>query len=214
MATTKPVLIRKYPLPFLLSVPEKSASDRLRPVLIFLHGYQEGPPTEIEAALTIHGPLSPRSSPFARAEFIVGAPQLPIRGDLWGSHAEVVCAVAQYAQEIEGGDPHQTYLTGFSFGGNGVFDVALLYPNLWAALWPVDPTRVPASALGLPVWLSCGAAARPSRRGFIERLHLKAPQFKDQDHVFCDEDLDHVATATSAYGGDTVYRWLLAHHRD
>jgi predicted peptidase len=210
-------LISDLALPFLLSLPRtaKPGADQggQRPVLCFLHGYLEGVPTEIFAGLSAHGPLSPRSSPLAGGEFIVAAPQLPARGDLWRSYADAVCEIVGYVQATCNGDPRRTYLTGFSYGGNGVLDLALFAPSLWAALWPVDPTRVPAADPGLPVWLSSGAAARPSAPGFIERLQLTGAEAGLGDRVYLDEGLDHVGTASSAYGTDRIYRWLLARQR-
>jgi hypothetical protein len=214
MGTTNLALNRHLLLPFLLSVPQLLPNglkkDGPTPVLIFLHGYMEGSPTEIFAGLTAHGPLSPNSSPLATSDFIIAAPQLPTRGDLWGSYADVVRDIARYVHAVSGGDPLRTYLSGFSYGGNGVFDIALQYPSVWTALWPVDPTRVPVSDPGLPIWLSSGAASRPNALGFIERLHVRALGTGDDARVSLDEGRDHVGTATSAYRSDSIYRWLLS----
>jgi predicted peptidase len=209
-------LINECALPFLLSLPEPSpdaAAAGKRPVLCFLHGYMEGPPTEIVAGLTAHGPLSRLASPLAAQEFIVAAPQLPARGDFWRLHPDAVRDILLYVHNNFGGDPARSYLTGFSYGGNGVLDVALVYPELWAALWPVDPTRVPVSDPGLPLWLSSGEASRPGRHGFVERLQLKEGGTGGGERVYVDDGLDHVGTATNAYRSDSVYRWLLSKSR-
>jgi poly(3-hydroxybutyrate) depolymerase len=206
------ILNKKLALPFLLSVPDSVKSGRC-PVLCFLHGLDEGPPTDIYAGVTAHGPLSPRGSSLAATEFIVIAPQLPVRGDRWHSYGDAVCEITNWVHDEYSGDRQRTYLTGFSFGGNGVFDIALLAPSMWAALWSVDPTRVPASDPGLPVWLSAGAASRWNNAHFVERLRLKPLLDDADDRVFVDEGLDHVGTATSAYKNDQVYRWLLSKGR-
>lgn len=207
-------IVSKLSLPFLLSMPsgEPGAGKQApRPVLLFLHGYEEGAPTEIYLAVTAHGPLKPGSSPLATRDFIIAAPQLPTRGDAWSLHAKGVSEIVSYLYSECGGDPRRSYLTGFSFGGNGVFDVALHDPSLWAALWSVDPTRVPEADPGLPVWLSSGAACRPRGRGFMERLRLQPPGGGGEvDRGYVDAGLDHVGTATSAYNSDTVYQWLLS----
>lgn len=45
-------------LPYLVAAPaSRRAKDRLRPVLCFLHGYEEGAPSELRTGLTRHGPL-------------------------------------------------------------------------------------------------------------------------------------------------------------
>lgn len=108
-------------------------------------------------------------------------------------------------------DPARTFLTGFSFGGNGVFDLALMQPGSWAALWPVDPTRVPPQDPGRPVWFSSGEISRLRAGSFIRRLRLEPIQGAGPgDRVYEDRGADHVGTARLAYRDDRVYRWLLS----
>ncbi|HEY0036641.1 MAG TPA: hypothetical protein VGB66_08145 [Longimicrobium sp.] len=170
---------------YLLSVPDGAPSGP-RPVLCFLHGYDEAAPTEIFEGVTRHGPLRPGSDGSAMQQMIVVAPQLPAAGDIWRRYADVVRDIVSRVQAEHGGDPARTYLTGFSFGGNGVFDLALCQPGFWAALWPVDPTRVPGGDPGLPVWMSSGEvsprggpvhrAAEPgARRGPAGRPRVRGP---------------------------------------
>lgn len=200
------------PLPYLLSA---APADEPRPVLCFLHGYDEGPPAEIVAALTKHGPLRPDGAPDALRDFLVVAPRLPARGDLWHRNADAVLRIVREVHARHGGDPARTYLTGFSFGGNGVLDLALAQPEVWAALWPVDPTRVPPRDPGRPVWLSVGEVARYSRSGFIQRLRLReADADPDGERLYTDRGEDHVGSATSAYREARIYRWLLSHRLD
>jgi hypothetical protein len=203
-------LIEGAALPYLLSLPEGEPSAK-RPILCFLHGLDEGAPTGIYTGITRHGPLRLQSSPRATREFIVLAPHLPGRGDLWRFHADAVLEIVRQVQSSHAGDPQRTYLTGFSFGGNGVFDLALWESSMWAALWPVDPTRVPEQDPGLPVWLSSGQVSRFGRREFMERLRLSPlGTAGSDDRVYLDEGLDHVGTAASAYKDDRIYEWLLA----
>ena len=211
-------LVESAPLPYLVSVPGTSAVPAIPlPVLCFLHGYDEGAPTEIRDALTRHGPLRPDSWPGAVERCIVVAPQLPTRGDLWHRHTDAVVQVVAEVQHAHGGDRTRTYLTGFSFGGNGVFDLALLHPDRWAALWAVDPTRPPARPLAHPVWLSVGALARPRKAAFIRAMALRAadesPEGGDEDRLYRDQGADHVGAATLAYRDERIYRWLLARRR-
>ncbi|HEX2189375.1 MAG TPA: hypothetical protein VHG51_10780, partial [Longimicrobiaceae bacterium] len=106
-------------------------------------------------------------------------------------------------------------LTGFSFGGNGVFDLALAQRGFWAALWAVDPTRVPVDDPGRPVWLSFGEVARFRKQGFVQALQLRdagAAAVPGGDRFYTDRGEDHVGSATSAYREERVYRWLLSRH--
>lgn len=204
-------VVEDGPLPYLVSRPK---AQGMHPVLFFLHGYDEGPPTPIEEGVTRHGPLAPTASPAATATAIVVAPQLPQKGDLWFRHPDDVETIVSRVQEQHGGDPDRTYLTGFSFGGNGVFDLALARPHLWAALWSVDPTRVPDRDAGCPAWLSSGEISRRRAKAFIERLRLARWESGEPgDRVYVDRGLDHVGTASAAYEDDRIYAWLYAHRR-
>ncbi len=182
-------------------------------MLCFLHGYDEGPPTPIQQGLMRHGPLRPTSSLQATTSFIVIAPQLPARGDLWYLYAHAVQEIVQQVRALHHGDPARTYLTGFSFGGNGVFELALKQRVLWAALWAVDPTRVPEDDPERPVWLSSGEISRRRQHSFIQRLHLDPVHNGTAgERVYVDQGEDHVGTATLAYADDWIYSWLLSHH--
>lgn len=205
-------LVEDSPLRYLLSVPRTSgAAPQGRPVLCFLHGYDEAAPLEIHRALTRHGPLRPGSAPAALTEFVGVAPQLPAPGDVWRRHAAEVREIVERVQREHGGDPDRTYLTGFSFGGNGVLDLALEQPRFWAALWPVDPTRVPREDPRRPVWLSFGEVARYRKEGFIQALGLRPADPEPRgDRLYLDEGQDHVGSATLAYRDDRIYEWLLS----
>lgn len=204
-------LVEVRPLRYLLSVPPGAAEGERRPVLCFLHGYDEAVPLDIRQALTRHGPLKPGSASRAMREFIVIAPQLPQAGDIWHRYSDAVLQIVTEVQTMCHGDAEQTYLTGFSFGGNGVFDLALSQPALWAALWAVDPTRPPKQDPRRPVWVSVGAAARLRLEGFAQALGLEAAGGPQQgNRLFLDEGGDHVGSATRAYADDRIYQWLLS----
>lgn len=209
MTDTDLRIIDAVPLRYLLSLPRGGETAEPRPVLVFLHGYNEGAPTELRAGLTLHGPLR-EGNPSVVGEFIVVAPQLPEQGDLWRAWDDEVRDIVLRVQAEHGGDPRRTYLTGFSYGGNGVFDIALLQPSVWAALWSVEPTRAPERDPGLPVWLSSGELTRRRQSGFTNTLHLERADTEPfGDRICTDEGLDHVATATHAYQDERIYRWLL-----
>lgn len=202
-------LIDTLPLRYLLTVPDDGGREP-RPVLCFLHGYDEGAPTPIHAALTRHGPLHPDAAARLSAGFVVVAPQLPTRGDIWFRYATDVLALLRDVQGRHGGDPQRTHLTGFSFGGNGVFDLALAEPGFWAGLWAVDPTRVPSVDAGVPIWLSLGEISRRLRARFVEALALQpANATPAGERVWADEGLDHVGAARHAYADPQIYDWLL-----
>jgi hypothetical protein len=208
-------LITAAPLPYLLSVPDGIVpANGAWPVLCFLHGYDEGAPMPIRQALTRHGPLRPTSAQMATSEFLVVAPQLPGRGDLWPGYAHSVQQIVLEIQNQHHGDPCRTYLTGFSFGANGVLDLPLRQPRFWAALWPVDPTRLPEKDPDLPIWLSLGEISRHRRDEYTRRLGLEPlPGGTGGDRVCTDQQQDHVKTSILAYQDHRIYDWLLSKQR-
>jgi predicted peptidase len=202
------------PLRYVLSRPARPRSETGPPaVLCFLHGYGEAAPLDLLEGVTRHGPLRTDSDWRLSEEFTVIAPQLPEAGDHWRRYADAVADIVREVQQVHGADARHTYLTGFSYGGNGVFDLALAQPDLWAALWPVDPTRLPERDPGRPVWLSIGAAARPKSAQFIEALGLQpADPMATGERLYTDEGLDHTGCAEMAYRTDQIYEWLLMRH--
>ena len=202
--------VEEGPLRYIIAVP-KGRPSAGHPVLFFLHGYDEGAPLDIQDALTRHGLLRPGNAVRALKEFIIVAPQMPTRDDVWHRYADTVRVILRHVYQRHEGDPTRTYLTGFSFGGNGVFDLALLQPDTWAALWAVDPTRVPARDPQRPVWLSFGEVARHRKGGFIRALDLQpVVESADAERVYLDEGADHVGSATLAYQDARIYAWLLS----
>lgn len=201
-------------LPHLSRPAPSDAPSGPWPLLCFLHGYDEGSPMPIRQALTRHGPLAAGSAPVATARFLVLAPQLPAQGDCWYQYAGAVEALVRRVQADHTGDPRRAYLTGFSSGGNGVFDLALVQPDPWAVLGPVDPTRVPEADPGLPVWLSSGEVSRYRAGEHIRRLRLEPPTAAEPgERVYADQGQDHVGTARLAYQDGRIYRWLLSQER-
>lgn len=192
------------------------------PLLCFLHGFGEAAPLELVTAMTLHGPLRGGNPAASIDGFVIVAPQLPVAGDLWQAQADAVREIVLLEAGRCGCDAARLYLTGFSYGGNGVFDLAILQPDVWAALWPVDPTRPPPMRIRAPLWLSLGDIARREVGAYVERLGLQsadavlqgfAQQAGAGAHVWEDEGLDHVATATSAYRNERIYRWLQRQRR-
>lgn len=205
-----PRLVDAQPLRYLLSVPP-GPERRGRPVLCFLHGYDEAAPLDIHKALTRHGPLGKGCPPAALERFIVVAPQLPVPGDIWYRFADAVWGIVEEVRLTFMADPGRTYLTGFSFGANGVFDLALVRGGFWAAIWPVDPTRIPDADPGCPVWMSFGEVSRRCKNGFIQALALvPAREEPSGERVYLDQGQDHVGSALLAYRDDRIYDWLLS----
>jgi hypothetical protein len=218
-----PVFIRQYhSFQCLLSVPPHTATaSALRPVLVFLHGRDEASPPlpgsspNIMEKLTLHGPLATSSAKIGINDFVVVAPQLAAPGgDVWSKHKVTVADLARNVAADHGGDLTRMYLTGFSYGGNGVLSLGQDPSGPWAALWAVDPPAVPAGCPPCPVWLSAGRYAHPQAAAFTSILRLQqAAAASSTASVYDYVAPGHGETAQLAYADPRVYLWLLTHRR-
>src|SRR5207253_7274726 len=110
--------LRHGALPYLFGTGAGVAGSG-RPLLVFLHGYDEGRPTEIWRASSRHGPLRSEYDSSLFGDLLIAAPQLPARGDIWGRYSKHFAAVVVQLHDEVKADPRRTYLTGFTFGGTG-----------------------------------------------------------------------------------------------
>jgi predicted peptidase len=199
---------------YVVSLPDAHSSDSGPwPVIVFLHGVGEAAgKIEINEAARRHGPLHADNESRVN-EFIVVFPQLPNKGgNVWGydKHASAVEAIREAVVSDFHGDPKRFYLTGFSYGANGVFRIANRHPNYWTALWPVDATDDFSKAPDCPIWLSYGAANKAVNQKTRLNLKLEDAKLNPQgNRVYSYKGLDHVATARDSYCRDEVYKWLL-----
>lgn len=202
------------PLRYLVAVPNLPRTETgILPVLCFLHGNDEAAPLDIREAAERFGPLRDDAYWRAGEDFVVVVPQLPQAGDHWHRYADAVRTCVSEVQDRYGTDPIRRYLTGFSYGGNGVFDLGLAQPDFWAALWAVDPTRVPQQDPQQAVWLSIGAAARRQSERFVSCLGLEPGNpMASGRRLYLDEGRDHTETAVLAYRTAKIYDWLLDQH--
>jgi poly(3-hydroxybutyrate) depolymerase len=162
----------------------------------------------IAEALTRHGPLNPHSAAIATDGFILVAPQLPAPGgDVWATRSDTIAKLAVDVVGKNRGDRSRLYLTGFSFGGNGALEIGARKPKLWAALWPVDPTRAAPPPGDQAIWVSAGARSRAHAERFAGFMTPESGTRR----VLHDAGLNHIETAANAYQGSAVYNWLLAH---
>jgi hypothetical protein len=215
-----PILKDKYVLPCVVSLPDVYAqgSGPWR-VLCYLHGAGEaaaytGPGEQhkdIFAALQAHGPLRLGSS-LPASDFIVLIPQLPgPGGDVWIDYAACLDEILSAANAEFNADLHHAYLSGFSYGANGVLDIGDRQEGRWAALWPVDATRpFEQNPKRPPVWLWYGRDTRDENEETSEGLLEIDPTeiCPNADKIVSKTGRGHVSTAVSAYQDRRVYMWL------
>jgi predicted peptidase len=142
---------------------------------------------------------------------------------VWKERANEVAAIACSAVDTYEGNRSQIYLTGFSYGGNGVLDIGSLRTDVWAALWPVEPTRWepvdpklnPVNIPDQPIWVSAGERARKNHASFTGDWSTVDMDWNypvpNPHRVYEDKGLNHPDTATEAYRNPYIYNWLLTH---
>jgi predicted peptidase len=226
-------------LRYLLYLPAKfkDLPEKRWPVLCFLHGAGEaakdsdGQEQPIEKLMD-HGTPPWHceiNSPLIR-DFIVISPQLPARGRWKQTDFERVQPILRTIYDGFRGDTERTYLTGFSYGGEAVFDFVIWAEELaqkepsrkvsWAALWPVDDANDQARA-SCPVkriWLHFGAWKPIPQKDTAKNLELiQAETFRNSylktDKIYTDYaplKYGHQATCVAAYADWRVYEWMLS----
>jgi len=222
---------REYPVATFL--PDDWSAERSWPVVLYLHGAGE---RGDDSKHTRHGLAKALREHPASLPAIVVMPQAP-EGERWiGAPAEAALKALDVAIEEFHGDPDRVALTGLSLGGYGVWHLALLAPDRFAALAPVCGGIVPAGAAtsvarspltegaddphafvanriaGLPVWLFHGAkdtTVLPSEsRTMAALLRERRADVRYTEYP----DVGHGAW-TPAYRDEAFLRWLVAHRR-
>lgn len=203
----------------LVYVPEQRGGPL--PVLCFLHGAGEaatdaaGKPQPLGKLLANRSPAwhAENGSPFV-SRFLVVCPQLERRRRWEPSDASHVDAIVDAAIGHHGGDPARLFLTGFSYGGEGAFRIALASPR-WGTVWAVDPAiqRVPEPpAKDTRVWIHHGRQQPGAENMAAFAITLALADWASDVHarrILTVLDTDHPATCTAAYAEAHVYDWLL-----
>lgn len=116
-------------------VPALSAAGDHPAVILFLHGSGErGRDNRKQLAVG----LGPRIlAQMDRFQAIAVFPQAPENTAWTGASARMAIAAMDAATREFQGDTRRTYLTGLSMGGYGVWELALMQPDRFAALVPI-----------------------------------------------------------------------------
>jgi predicted peptidase len=198
--------LREYPSLFF----EAEGGAKGRPLLLFLHGIGERG-TDLEK-VKAYGP--PKLFPqYGLDRFSLLAPQCP-EGRFWDGGLLNI-----FVERVVGqvnADVRRIYLTGFSMGGFGAWELAAEIPERFAAVAIVSGGGNPLHARkfsSLPIWLFHSAAdeAIKVENGdtLFESLRAQnAPVNYTRYH-----DAGHVATCERAYTSSLLYDWLLQQTR-
>ena len=143
------------PHKYVLFVPHTYTVGSKPPVLMFLNGLGENGDDGVKQISNNFGIQAWESREFF--PFIAIAPQCRKEGAWQAGYPDVKWAMQILDNVIQeyGADADRVYLTGVSSGGGGVWNVASIYPDRFAALVPLagvggDPLRIAESKI--PVW--------------------------------------------------------------
>ncbi|TXH72822.1 MAG: phospholipase [Lysobacteraceae bacterium] len=215
-------------------VPAAGAREARAPVVLFLHGTGErGSDGEKPTRVGIGPYVRTHTDDFPA---IVVFPQAPDGYDWKGLAADIAFAALDDATRAYGGDPDRTYLTGLSMGGYGVWELALMQPQRFAALVPVcgglppppaqrhlfvpplhgeaDPAAALAQRLKhVPIWIFHGAKddVVPPRES---REIFEALKAADDDVRYTEfPDANHNSWDPAYSQTPTLWEWLFAQRR-
>lgn len=206
----KGTVIRNVAINYLLYLPDNfdSKPDEQWPLLVFLHGSGERG-NDLEK-VKVHGP--PKLIAQGKAmPFVVLSPQCPSNTN-WDT--EALFALIKHIASRYRVDEKRIYLTGLSMGGAATWDLAMAYPEYFAAIAPVcGPVNrnYPERAVDLkdlPIMAFHGAmddvVPVAGAAGMIKRLQ----NIGNPATIVIYPDANHDSW-TKTYEDPELYKWFL-----
>lgn len=138
-----------YALEFPEKYDETVKSGEKLPLLLFLHGMGERG-NDLEMLFKEGLPRLIKSG--RKFPFLTLIPQCP-EESLWTDETESLHALLKEIMEKYNVDEKRIYITGISMGGFETYEMAMAYPDLFAAAVPI-----------------CGGVANLMKRSYLERL--------------------------------------------
>ncbi len=158
---------------FRIYVPINRDPNVKIPVMLYLHGSNRRGDDNQSQLSDIASAISANRERFS---FVIVFPQCR-EGKFWaGEMNEQAFAALDRAVEEFNGDEKRLYLSGFSMGGNGTWQIGLVHPGKFAALVPVAAGIAPASKLSpeilesLPPRLRAAAISPDPHKVFAEGI--------------------------------------------
>jgi len=197
---------------FTVFVPSAYDASQPCPTILFLHGAgQIGNDGQAQIRGGLAEAIRSRAGSFP---FLTVFPQS--QQGSWEADSvdgrRAIAILAQVEREFRV-DSSRTYLTGYSMGGEGTWSLAAAYPQKFAAIIPICPSRKLAAAPKLkkmPCWCFQGDADAPSTLADTRRmlLAIKAAGGRPIYHEY--PGVEHNCWDMT-YTNDEIYEWLLSH---
>lgn len=137
-------------LGYKLFVPKDYNSSQEWPLLLFLHGIKK---RGNDFSLLNRYGLLKHAEENIDFPFLVVAPQCPSFAN-WPVVRNEVIGLLRHILSSYQVDKKRVYVTGFSMGGHGVWDLAVWYPELFAAAVPIAGwfEKEAAKEINVPIW--------------------------------------------------------------
>jgi predicted peptidase len=206
---------------YLLFLPADytASSQKGWPLILFLHG--SGERGNDLRKVAIHGP-SKYVAEHPDFPFIVVSPQCA-QGEHW-STGTLLALLNEVTRQYKV-DEQRIYLTGFSMGGYGTWDLGLEYPEKFAAIAPIcgggemitlilASREKPQALKSLAVWAFHGdkdpvVSIEESQRMIDALKKIGVKQAKLTSYPEAGHN-----SWTRTYDNPELYRWLLQHERE
>lgn len=212
MIFKKEIIIR-LELNYLLYLPEDYDDNKKWPLILFLHGAGEsGSDLEIVKRNGI-----PKLAGMGKGfNFIAVSPQCP-EGSSWDSHFDALDLLLDEIQSDFSIDESRIYVTGLSMGGYGAWDLAIMFPDRFAAIIPICGGSTYPELIGrlkdLPIWAFHGAkddiVPVEETKILVDILKEYGSSIKYTEYP----DAGHDAW-TETYNNPEVYEWLLSQRKE
>ena len=200
--------VTKETLQYYLSYPPdyEDSTEKEFGLLLFLHGGGEsgGQLEEVKK----HGPpkMMADGYPFP---FLVLAPQNPYKKKWWNVHAVKQLLDSIVAENRV--DVNRIYLTGLSRGGSAAWDMAVQYPDAFAALAVVCGIAPVSYAhwldKNMPIWVFHGAEDPVIPVSESDNMVQKLKELGYQVQYDRYDGVGHNSW-TRAYANDELYQWM------
>ena len=205
------VVKKEVAAPYLLYLPKEYGKDNRRwPLVMFLHGAGERG-ADLKA-VAVHGPpmLVNQGKEFP---FILLSPQCP-ENSWWDN--DVLYALLQDIVARYRVDEKRIYCTGLSMGGYGTWDLAIKYPELFAAIAPIcggaGSGPLVCNIKNVPVWTFHGEKDTTVPIAETEYLVKRLKECGGNVKFTVYPGVGHDAWKP-AYNDPALYEWLLAQHK-
>jgi predicted peptidase len=195
---------------YLLYLPENCSEEQGYPMILFLHGSGERG-NDINL-VEKHGP--PKVASKMNLPFIVVSPQCP--AEYLGWDTDELKLLLDEIIETYPVDTNRIYITGLSMGGFGTWDMAIKYPEYFAAAIPVcgggNSLRV-CRMKDVPVWAFHGQLDDIVPLSKSEEMIEKLQSCGGDARLTVYPEANHDSWTTT-YENPEIYNWLLNHRKE